>query len=166
MRRQVLCAGSVIAILLGVLLGIVVLRLPDIQKWLRPPTASLPDDSEIQSLRAALYDSSVGFKPIDEFAVPPDHVSSILFWFRPSKYDKRPAMIPGDTPLGELKIITKTGGTRTITFFWSGHNPPVFTENGIDYYYGGGSTNNDGYAVDGGIMAGKAIEAAHSESLK
>jgi hypothetical protein len=63
-----------------------------------------------------------------------------------------------------LRITTKDGETVLITFYWTGQNPPAFTDNGVDYFYGGGVTEEEGHAVDGGIRAGQAIVAAYSES--
>jgi hypothetical protein len=95
----------------------VLLRQPQVEKWLKPPQANLPDDAEIEGIRATLYQSPVGFDSIDEFDVPPAHVPRILFWFRPSKYVSRPPILPGDIPLGELKITTKWGETRVLKFY-------------------------------------------------
>jgi len=80
---------------LGVsLLVLAVLRQPRNEKRLQPPQANLPDDSEIKSMRATLYPSHIGFDRIDEYDVPPEHISRILFWFRPSKFESRPPIFP------------------------------------------------------------------------
>jgi len=60
-------------------------------------------------------------------------------------------------------MITKQGEIRNIKFYEAGHNPPVFTENGVDFYYGGGIMDENGHGVDGGIRAGKAVQEAYSE---
>lgn len=161
-RQKLVLAGTVAAVLGVSLLVTLLLRQPQIRKRLNPPQANLPDDSEVERMRATLYQSPVGFHLIEEFDVPPEHIPRILFWFRPSTYEPQPPLLSGDTPLGELKITTTSGETRVFKFYWSGVNPPVFTENDVDYYFGGGIMDEQGHGVDGGIRTGKAIEAAHS----
>jgi hypothetical protein len=91
MRRKFLIAGLV-ATLLGVsLLVIMVSRQSDFQKWLNPPQANIPEDSEIESMQATLNES-VGL--IDEFDVPKDHIPRILYWFRQSKKVQYRPLVP------------------------------------------------------------------------
>ena len=165
MRRK-LVIGGIAGVLVGVSLLVVLLfRLTEFQKWTTPPVANLPEDADVESLTASLRGSEVGFEPIPEFAVPPVHIARILFWLRPSKYERRPPIFPNDL-LGELKITTKHGEVIAIKFFWAGVNPPVFTTNGVDYFLGGGIIEENDHGIDGGIRLGKAIVAAHAESVK
>jgi hypothetical protein len=55
-RHRLLPAGIVAALLGASLIVTVILRQPKIAKWLKPPQANLPEDSEIEMMRAALYD--------------------------------------------------------------------------------------------------------------
>jgi hypothetical protein len=164
MRRMLLLAVGVAAAAAAALISALLFRSPAFQKWLNPPVAYLPDDADIQSMRATLYESEFGSRAIPEFAVPPAHIPRILFWFRPSKYVAHPPIFLNHDVMGKLIVTTQQGKTTEITFYWSGQNPPVFTVDGEDFYWGGGTTEDHGRGVDGGIMAGKAVEAAYAES--
>jgi len=167
-----LIAGLVAALLAVSLLAIVVVRQPRFQKWLNPPQANLPEDSEIESMQMTI-DNSVYFDKIDEFHVPPEHIPRILYWFRQSTYTQlRPF---ASDLIGRLQITTRQGETRTFTFYDFGANPILFTENNVDFYFGGGTiepTNVEGLKPSGGlgycgsIVVGNAIKKAHSGEMK
>jgi hypothetical protein len=156
MRRTLLIAGVVLTCVGG--LAILLLVLPVALRQPRSPLEGI-DDSDIAGMRAALDESHL-FKSLPAFSVPTDHIPRILFWFRPSRYVKQPPILPWEGPIGALTISTRQGDTVNLKFYWAGHNPPVFTENGVDYFYGGGTLEKGGHGVDGAIQAGKAIVEA------
>jgi hypothetical protein len=158
-RWNLLVAGVIAAVLIPPFIALVK---PLIANW--TPKANVPLDRQIAGMRAELYRSQAGFEPIEAFDVPPDQIPLILFWFRPSDYVKHPPVAPDDIPVGKLSITTHRGETRFITFYAAGLNPPVFTENGTDYFFGGGITDEDGHGVDGGVRAGKAVQQAYAEA--
>jgi hypothetical protein len=160
-RKRVI--GGIAGVLAGALLiGTLVFALPEVLKRKTPPVANLPEDADVEKLTASIRSTQVGFDPVPEFAVPPGHIPRILFWLRPSEYVREPPIFPEDL-LGELKITTKHGEVVAVKYYWAGMNPPVFSTNGVDYFWGGGVTEEDGRGVDGGIRLGKAIVAAHAE---
>lgn len=124
------------------------------------PDAGIPDESDIESVTASLSKSELGFKETPEFAVPPQDVPGILRWLRPSTYIHSPPLTASFI-VGKVTIKTKQGATIRITFYSAGHNPPLFTANGADYFWGDGIPTDNGFPVDGGVRMGKAIAQAH-----
>jgi hypothetical protein len=156
MRRALWIAAIAFVGLAG--LAAFCLGLPGVRKWLNPPTLRLPNDDEIESLRATLYKSQLAFGT-PEFTVPPEHVPRIMAFFRPAHYAARPSISPNDL-LGELKITDRRGETTVIRFYWTGQNPALLTVNGEDYFYG------SNLATDNGIQAARAIEKAYRDAVE
>jgi hypothetical protein len=158
-RLSLLLALAATLIIAG--LTFVVVRQPRFQKWLTPPVADLPTETDIAEMRDSLLDSQVGFQRIPEFTVPPKHVGVILGWLEPATYTRHPATFPHDK-LGEIHIVDKAGRETRVAFFWTGHNPPAFTLNGTDFFYGPNRDEGE-FGVDGGIRLGKAISDAYKD---
>jgi hypothetical protein len=130
-----------------------------------PPGAGIPDESQIESVRASLAKSDLGFEKIPEFTVPSTDVPKILDWLRPGTYEKAPPLVP-NLIVGTLTIKTKQGKTINVTIYSAGHNPPLFTSDGMDYYWGRGIRSEDGHGVDGGVRLGKTIVQAHEDATQ
>jgi hypothetical protein len=100
--------------------------------------------------------------------VPPAHVPRILSWFKPAKYTRDAAHIPNLSRdvLGQLEIATKQGDRVAIQFYWTGVNPVLFPENGVDYFLGRVAYDEETHhGFDGGIEAANAVKKAFMESV-
>jgi hypothetical protein len=110
-----------------------------------------------------LSESTLGFPPIQEFTVPSSHIPRIMSWLVPSTYSEHPPVIPNFV-VGVLKIRAKGGRTLVATWYSAGHNPPLFTIDGHDYFWGDGPSTDQGWAVDGGVALGQVILKAHEDA--
>lgn len=171
-RKRVWQAASVI-VAIGIVAGIT--QFPSIQRTLHPPVLSILSDDEVTELRASLCESKGGIgddKPLPEFVVPEKHVPLILHWLRPAKYESRPPIFPESDELGEVVIKNRSGEEMRLRFFFAGHNPVVFTPDGVNYFYGWNDgidrSGNNGVepppAISGGIELMLAIKEAFKAS--
>jgi hypothetical protein len=166
-RRRVV----LLLLLLLFLIGAVVISL-----WLSPPSflvrllrapspPDIPEDHEVKVMTATVYDAPGISEPIPPFVIPKSHVGNILRWFRPAVYERDPPIFPRH-PLGTLRITTITGRRITIHFYWSGVNPPVFTTNGVDYYWGTIATEDQDPKSDGAAMLYNVIAKTYHASVQ
>jgi hypothetical protein len=144
----------------------VVLAAAGCGKRLAPPL-EIPSADQIVEMRASAPETESFGKPTEEFVVPPEHVSQILFWLLPAEPDR--FSVSGGVESGvyfhvaDVLVRAKGGKELRLRCHDWGKNPVAFTPNGKDYYLGR-STNEQGRGIDGGAKLYVAIEKAHQAS--
>lgn len=123
---------------------------------------SLPDASEVVSMKALLYGESADWQPIPEFDVPQEHISPILAGCRPHRRDWSPLKWQ---VLGKLTVARKDGRVFTIDLYKTSADPGAFSVHRVDRsrnygiisnYFRGGTTD--------GIL--RSVQNAHAAVQK
>jgi hypothetical protein len=126
---------AAVVLALGLML-IAFFQLPH-EVTLAPP--SLPEDSEVESITATLYNSPADEPDIPEYTIPSEYVPVVLKMFRPVEKHKHPAKV---LDIGTLLVLTKSGESSELRFFfWGAGEPVLFSFQGAQCVRGGRFNN-------------------------
>jgi hypothetical protein len=93
---------------------------------------NLPALSEIEEMRADVFDSPNQFKDTYNVAIPKDNQEEILSYFRPGKE----AWFPSQwREFGRITIKSKVGATMTLVFYQAGNNHLCYSHAGTLYMH-------------------------------
>lgn len=122
-ERNMTTRTTVFLIALPLLAAVVALVL-----YLRIEPA-IPDDSEVESITASLFNLPNGDPNVPEFLVPSQHIPEIMKKLRPAEKGEYLTWREN----GQLTIRRKDGRTTTIRFLWPAKGPLHFTVDGIQH---------------------------------
>lgn len=156
-RRWLLFALAVLAV------GAVLLLVRWRGQSLPPPP--FPEDADVESVTACLFEGQWGGPAVPDFTVPPEYVPRLLRAFRPVTRSKYPEQWELDT-LGRLLIRDRSGRVYTATFCFAGKNPLCYNLDGVRCGRGGPyrpvivdpSSNFEGYSAEAFALAGAIRE--------
>ena len=99
------------------------------------PTPSLPEDSEVRSITASLYNFPAQAPDVPEYTIPSEYIPVVLKFFHPVEQHKHPA---NAHDIGTLHILTQSGESSELRFFYWGDGEPVlFSLQGVQCIRGG-----------------------------
>jgi hypothetical protein len=136
-----------------------------IRNWYRPPTAGLPDTSEIVELRAQVWASGSRGQwetGVPEIVVPPSLVPRIWRRIDGAEYVADPPVSKAE-PLGELVATTRRGEVVRVTFYEAGSDLLVFTRDG-ESFFRSEPRNEAGFPLGGGLSLAGTLRHAWVES--
>lgn len=130
------------------------------------PPPQLPQSSEIDSITAELFGTTMNVQSVPKFDIPAQYVSLILDVLQPVEQSEYPASWDHE-PLGAFAIKTKTGRVFEVTYCFSGKNALCFTVDGVRCARGGeykSITNNaDGHWLPECTMLAGIINEIYRE---
>src|SRR6516165_1917324 len=127
-RRRVLSALAVLVVGAALLLI----------RWhsQSPPPPPLPEDADVESVTACLFEGLWSGPAVADFTVPPEYVPRLLRAFRPVTRSDYPEQWEQET-LGRLLIRDRSGRVYTVTFCFAGKNALCYNLDGVRCERGG-----------------------------
>jgi hypothetical protein len=117
------------------------------------PTLTLPPVGDIKSVKATLHGFHDVFQPIAQFEVQREDWGELLGWLRPARYESTQWPLDKIDQLGVISIVVKDGRQLHLRFYWTGHNPVLFSPDGTTQFVGHAVNDFE----DGGLQLAKAI---------
>jgi hypothetical protein len=130
-----------------------------------PSQLEIPKSYEIANIKAKLVRSPEERPDVPEFVLPTSMADDIFKYFRPNK------LLKGAPPscedyLGSIMITCRNGEKLTLSFFWTGKNPVVFSPDRVHFYQGTSPPSKDAGLTIDHILRESYIKRPQKEERK